>query len=101
MEPEVVEVGKRLRFDPTITAGHALQVIVVLVGISVAWAGLQAQNEANEREIRRLNVIIEREVNRTETGFNQLRLEIAKQGENISRHLDRLSDKLDRKEDKK
>lgn len=89
-----------IRWDGTINYGHLLMTLTLLITGLVAWFDQRAATDQNARDLQALQRYVEREQARDAASIQEIKLEVARQGEQTRAAIERVSDKLDRKADK-
>lgn len=111
-DSETPSKSRFIRFNPTINSGHILTAFSVIIASALAWAQLRSDvnvlvesDKARKQEIASIET--QREADRSDilqkltSSQSALHEEMKEMRGDIVQHLNRLDDKLDRKEDKR
>lgn len=85
--------AKRIRFDPTVNAGHVLTTLVIVSGVFVGWTELDKRVVALE-EGRKAQEQLDRHQDQM---LGQQMLQIKESLSEIKRNVERVNDKLEKR----
>lgn len=100
LPPELPSRRPWLEFQPQFNAGHVLQVLSIVVSMTGAFVYVQARQDNLEKEVKRLEETVKAQQAGSAAAVKDLKDDFQRRMDAISRVLERIDDKLDRKQDR-